>query len=191
GRGADGTLPNDINASDQFTGIELAGNSIKSFLYTVDGGATSIFPIGCDDLTTSSSCFFVESDPTVSEALNDNAVVVGSSVVLVDDGTGLLTPERVSGFIWSHATGTLDLLDLVVDGSASGWELTQGDQFTPGPTDINNDGVIVGNGINPMGEPAAYVLLPRSPCAADVNRDGNVNPNDFNAWILAFNNGCD
>ncbi|MEO0632047.1 MAG: GC-type dockerin domain-anchored protein, partial [Planctomycetota bacterium] len=24
-------------------------------------------------------------------------------------------------------------------------------------------------------------------CPADVNRDGAVNPDDFNAWILAFN----
>ncbi|MEL6796109.1 MAG: GC-type dockerin domain-anchored protein, partial [Planctomycetota bacterium] len=31
-------------------------------------------------------------------------------------------------------------------------------------------------------------------CLADVNADGNLNPADFNAWILAFNNqgaGCD
>ena len=29
-----------------------------------------------------------------------------------------------------------------------------------------------------------------SRCPADVNGDGEVSPADFNAWVLAFNNGC-
>ena len=80
-------------------------------------------------------------------------------------------------------SGTIDLSTLVKDGSADGWDLRSA-------TDINEDGWIVGNGIR-NGESRAFLLIPREPCAGDTNRDGQVTPADFSAWVSAFNSGCD
>ncbi|MEL7485126.1 MAG: GC-type dockerin domain-anchored protein, partial [Planctomycetota bacterium] len=38
-------------------------------------------------------------------------------------------------------------------------------------------------------EATADTLLTNDGCPADVNRDRQVNPADFNAWVIAFNNG--
>ena len=41
------------------------------------------------------------------------------------------------------------------------------------------------------GTDAIYIAtIPVDTCTADVNNDGEVTPADFNAWVLAFNNGA-
>ncbi len=186
----DKAIPRDVNSASEFVAFEGDGGGSWVTVYTPAGSAP-VLPINCDDFPSPGDCAVVDSDPVNPGALNDRTLVVGGAVVLVDDGFGFPKPAGASGFIWSAGTGSIDLLDLVVDGSADGWSLLQGGVFDGGPADINTAGVIVGNGINPMGQPAAYVLIPRSPCAADANRDGLVTPADYNAWILSFNNGCD
>ena len=34
------------------------------------------------------------------------------------------------------------------------------------------------------------ISVDAAPCPADANGDGQLSPNDFNAWILAFSNGA-
>lgn len=184
--------PEDINASRQYITLEGDGGGSEVWLRTVDGGANLLFPIGCSDSQFGATCYSVVSDPMLGTALNDHGIVVGNSYVFVDDGTGFPLDTGKSAFVWSEESDALDLAELVTDGTASGWDLVVNNQFfSTGPVDINNQGWIVGNGINPMGQPAGYLLIPRDPCRADANRDGQVTPTDFTAWISAFNNGCD
>ncbi len=193
--GTDIAIPYDINASGQFVGVDGDGGGDRAFLFTTDGASTQIDPINCQDFSSPGNCYAKSGSPLFPRALNDRAVVVGASAVLVDDGTGFPALDGVSGFVWTEATGAIDLLELVDDGSADGWQLVRDGSLevfgTPGPIDINEEGWIVGNGVNPNGDEAAYLLIPRSPCAGDTNRDGLVTPADFSAWIQAFNTGCD
>lgn len=183
----------DINGSGAFIGLRAGGPEGRSFVFPTDGSpATPIDPIGCNGFSPN-DCYAKKNDPLYPAAINDAWLVVGASVVLVDDGTGFPLLTGTSAFVWSAEAGALDLHDLIVDGSGDGWDLLAGDDLAHagGPVDISERGIIVGNGVNPGGEPAAYALIPRGPCAADTNRDGMVSPADFGAWILSFNNGCD
>ena len=169
-------LTNEVGPTGAFAHVFIPGASAPE----------QIFPINCDG---SSFCAFTTA--VSGRSINDGDVATGVADVVDHKGLAI----GAAAFIWSSETGTVDLHTLIADGSADGWQLFREPDFalvnTKGPADINNAGVIVGNGINPHGDPAAYVLIPRSPCAADTNRDGLVTPADYNAWILAFNNGCD
>ncbi len=189
--GQDGHRVYDVNASGQFVGSE--GGGAEEFSYLFGESIVRIDPIGCADFANPIECYFEEFFAVLPAAVNDRALVVGNATVVNDDGTGFPTVTDVSGFLWTESAGSVDLISLIDDGTGTGWEFIQGSSpfDAIGPVDINEQGWIVGNGINPNGDPAAYLLIPRSPCAGDTNRDGDVTPADFSAWIQAFNNGCD
>ncbi|MEL6499424.1 MAG: hypothetical protein AAF937_10770 [Planctomycetota bacterium] len=179
------------NSANQFVSVEALGRALAAVFYSAGDPPEQIIPINCDDFPDPNDCFAKNDAPLLPAALNENGLVVGSSIVLADLGDGFPIDVGNSAFVWSSAEKTVDLADKLIDPSADGWSLVDPSVAESGPSSINTLGMIVGNGINPMGQPAAYVLIPRPPCAADVNRNGEVAPNDFNAWILAFNNGCD
>ena len=111
--------------------------------------------------------------------------IVGRSVTVEFDGDGEPTGDNgiYEAFVWSSDTGTMKLVDLIVEGDTAGW-------FLERAVDINDAGWIVGNGTK-NGEPRSFLLIPREPCVGDANRDGQVTPADFSAWVSAFNSGCD
>lgn len=78
---------------------------------------------------------------------------------------------------------TFSLQDLIPPGS--GWDLSM--NTSSSAEGISEDGVIVGTGVF-NGEVRGYALIPvKTGCPADTNGDGVVSPQDFNAWIQAFN----
>ncbi|MEL6797022.1 MAG: hypothetical protein AAFO89_09410 [Planctomycetota bacterium] len=182
--GGDVCEPKDINAAGETVGeVDPGSGSREAFFFDRSGAASRIDPVGCPG--SGLLCSLIgRVRPT---ALNNASIAVGVSDVLDAD----LELQGRTGFIWSADAGTVDLAALVVDGSADGWALARIGFFSlrvEGPADINDRGLVVGNGVRPDFVEAPYVLIPRAGCAADVNRDGAVTPNDFNAWILAFNN---
>ncbi|MEM0915444.1 MAG: hypothetical protein AAGK09_12640, partial [Planctomycetota bacterium] len=178
-----------------------AGNQQLIAYVEDDGQLTRLPPFGCEGVVDPIDCEFT--GEVALAAINNAGLVVGTAAVIEEEIFGssvFYSSDDAEAFIWTAETGSVTLRSLITDGSASGWTLSSssGNPFGAlaefgglGPADINDDGWIVGNGINPMGEFAAYLLIPRPPCAADVNRNGEVTPNDFNAWVLAFNRGCD
>ncbi|MEL6795323.1 MAG: GC-type dockerin domain-anchored protein, partial [Planctomycetota bacterium] len=96
-------------------------------------------------------------------------------------------------FVWTEQDGMRDLTDIIRD--AAGVEL---DEYS-GVHDIfvSGDGrVIAGTVFNSDLDPRtrSFVFELSTSCPADVNGDGQLSPNDFNAWILAYNSSnpaCD
>ena len=183
GRFVEFTTAIDVNDRAQFIGTV---REVTALTYGVIGdraGTVLTLPaIGCP-AGQADAC--AEAGATVVRpmGMNEFGTVVGSSARIVGSGAPFSLDGRAA-FAWTPADGAVELGARVKDGSADGWTLDEA-------TDINDAGWIVGNGINPLGQARAFLLVPRSPCAADTNRDGLVTPADYNAWILAFNNGCD
>jgi len=148
----------------------------------VSGVVGSIFPLGCEGSATP---WCETQGQMVGRAINEQDVVVGyaNPVLLDNDGwpDGDYGPS--TAFIWSEETSSVRLADLVLESDLVGWSLAEA-------VDINDAGWIVGKGTKD-GEAAAFLLIPREPCIADTNRDGDVTPADFSAWVSAFNRGCD
>ncbi|MEO1718498.1 MAG: hypothetical protein AAFR76_15470 [Planctomycetota bacterium] len=166
--------------------------AISEFTFDVQGSLSTgeiIRAFGCDD-PAGTLCNF--ESKLVPNAINSSGVVVGfSEEVLYDsDGFAVGSNDIAEPFIWTIETGTIRLFDRVVTPILSPWDFTDAASFAGTPDvsnlEINDAGVIVGNGTL-SGLPRAYALVPRPPCIADTNRDGRILPNDFSAWILAFN----
>ncbi len=148
----------------------------------VSGLVASIYPLGCEDSATP---WCETQGQMLGLAINEQDVVVGyaNPVLLDNDGwpDGDYGPS--TAFVWSEQTSSVRLTDLVIESDLVGWTLSSA-------VDINDAGWIIGNG-NKDGEAAAFLLIPREPCAGDVNRDGAVTPTDFSAWVGAYQSGCD
>lgn len=162
-----------INDSGQVTGVYAEPSGVsRGFIW--DNGTAS-------DLGT----LFGESGHTTAFAINENGQAVGYSGLIGETEThpfiwqdGVMTDlgdlsgtpgssdyarginnlgtvvgmSRGRGFIWDDALGMRDLNDLL-DDSAIGWEITH-------PYDINDNGQIVGMGINADGNSRAFLLSP-------------------------------
>ncbi|MCA9273000.1 MAG: hypothetical protein KDA31_08150 [Phycisphaerales bacterium] len=177
------------NIGAQVAWVEDLNNS-GSALVVTDGdglvletyatGLGSVFPFGCDGY-----CQQYGDGDVDGYALNEMGEIVGRSVTVEFDGDGEPTGDNgiYEAFVWSSDTGTMKLVDLIVEGDTAGW-------FLERAVDINDAGWIVGNGTK-NGEPRSFLLIPREPCVGDANRDGQVTPADFSAWVSAFNSGCD
>lgn len=194
GLGSSDSLPlYDANDSRSAIVIEYSGSSSipgEPRLVSLSGPDYTLEAINCDQPNADCGIFYVKLDlddvvPLIPLAMNEWNVVVGSSDVVLLDSNGVAfdREEDRSAFAWSAETGTIELATLVQDGSDDGWALTSA-------VDVNEAGWIVGNGTKD-GQPRAFLLIPREPCAGDTNRDGQVTPADFSAWISAFNAGCD
>ena len=194
GLGSSDFLPMfDVNDTRSALVIEYSGSSSipgEPKLVSLTGPDYLLLAINCDQPNADCGTFYIKLDlndvvPINPLAMNEQNWVVGvSDVVLLDsNGVAFDREQNRAAFVWSAESGTIDLSTLVKDGSADGWDLRSA-------TDINEDGWIVGNGIR-NGESRAFLLIPREPCAGDTNRDGQVTPADFSAWVSAFNSGCD
>lgn len=151
---------------------------------TMQGGNQRVYPMGCENAAPGAYNQCESESQMTGVAFNGHDVVVGfgNPVALDPDGwPDGYEPE--TSFIWSAESGSIRLESLVVESDLVGWSLDS-------PIDINDAGWIIGNGTKD-GEDAAFLLIPREACAGDVNRDGEVTPTDFTAWINAFNSGCD
>jgi hypothetical protein len=109
--------------------------------------------------------------PTVSSqlnAINDDGLAVGGS--------------SLGAILWTAGEGAR-LIEGMVDESGDGWKLTVAQ-------DINNAGLIVGNGTNPLGQPRAFVLTEGGvACPADLDGDGSLTLFDFLAFQNLFDAG--
>ena len=194
GLGSSDSLPlYDANDSRSAIVTEFEGSSSipgVSRLVSLSGPDFILEAINCDRPNADCDFFYSKLNldnlvPLIPLAMNEWNVVVGSSDVVLLDSNGVAfdREEGRSAFVWSAETGTIELATLIQDGSADGWELITAN-------DINEAGWIVGNGTK-NGQSRSFLLVPREPCAGDTNRDGQVTPADFSAWISAFNAGCD
>ncbi|RNC80293.1 MAG: hypothetical protein ED559_00305 [Phycisphaera sp.] len=183
----------DVTDTKAYLSVEYSGSSGapgKPFVHELGGAIRYLQAINCDDPDTGCNWYYYDLDitdhlPIRPAALNDAKTVVGDADVVLLDANGQAYDKQAkrAAFVWSAERGTLRLSDLIVDGSDMGWHLTAA-------TDINELGWIVGNG-EKDGQDRAFLLVPSDFCAGDVNRDGEVSPTDFTAWINAFNSGCD
>lgn len=124
-----------INDAGQVVGNASSTNGIEAFLWDPVTGS-----IGLGDLpggTFESRAFGV----------NNQGVVVGTGMTDAGD----------AAFIWDAVNGMRALADLIVDGSAVGWNLTATRQ-------INNKGQIIGHGTNPSGNVEAFIATPVPTC---------------------------
>jgi len=164
-------------------GVVLHDRDVSVIAATVPG-VGDVYPLNCDG-TGPFGSYCLESASVVPSAINESAVVVGKSPTVEFDSQGYPYDHNgiYEAIVWSEEVGTQKCLDLIVEGDTTGWLLTEA-------YDINDAGWIVGQGLKD-GVVTGYLLIPREPCVADTNRDGQVTPADFTAWISAFNAGCD
>ena len=111
----------------------------------------------------------------------DGSVILGTNR-FIDNGPF----STQTGFIWTQATGMVDVLDLLDD---NGIELPDGFQID-GLTAVTPDGSkIVGFGSYPANFPDyhSFIIHLTTECLADTNNDGMLSPADFSAWVAAFN----
>lgn len=170
----------DINNADRALVVsDPEGDVLETYVT----GLASILPFGC--VESGKYCQDFGDGDVEGFAINEACEVVGQSVTVEFDGDGFPIGDNGinEAFVWSLETGTRKLADLIVEGDTTGW-------FLERAVDINDSGWIAGNGTK-NGEPRAFLLIPREPCVADTNRDGDVTPADFSAWVGAFNRGCD
>ncbi|MEQ9096165.1 MAG: GC-type dockerin domain-anchored protein [Phycisphaerales bacterium] len=100
--------------------------------------------------------------------INADGLAVGSS--------------SLGAFIWTADAGA-QLLEDLVDESGDGWQLNLSQ-------DINDEGIIVGNGTSPSGQPRAFVLVEGGlACRADMDGDGALTIFDFLAFQNLFDGG--
>ncbi|MEM9661552.1 MAG: GC-type dockerin domain-anchored protein [Planctomycetota bacterium] len=96
-------------------------------------------------------------------------------------------------FVWTEQDGIRDLAQLVYD--ETGVDLSGYEAF--GGVFLSGDGRVISAIVHSrdlLPRERSFVFEMTTPCIADTNGDGTLSPNDFNAWILAFNNqdpACD
>ncbi len=106
--------------------------------------------------------------PSQLNAVNGDALAVGQS--------------SLGAIVWDETAGVRLLADLV-DDTGDGWELitAQG---------LNDDGVIIGIGVNPAGRLRGFALSAGgTPCQADLDGDGMLTIFDFLAFQNLFDSG--
>ncbi len=107
---------------------------------------------------------------------------VPSSLFAVNGLGQAVGSASVGAITWDADAGARVLSDLV-DASVDGWALTSAQ-------DINDTGVILGNGVAPGGSPRGFVLVGEAtPCAADLDGDGSLTLFDFLAFQNLFDAG--
>ena len=147
------------------------------------------------DAEVSDACYWTEATGWVS--IGDlpggahYAVALGTTpggevIVGIADFDSELNTGRA--FIWDAAHGIRDLktaLELDYGLDLSGWQL--GIAY-----DISDDGtVIVGDGINPSGDPEGWLArLDKPACDADLDADGAVALSDLAILLSAFGSMC-
>lgn len=119
---------------------QFGGSNVHAVLWTRSGGISDLGALAGD---------------TSSAALKINffGLIIGTSGSGIYDGVDEPPPFQVTGrpFLWSKATGMLDLNTLI--SSNSGWDLTS-------VADINLWGQIIGSGML-NGQPHGFLLTPR------------------------------
>ena len=107
---------------------------------------------------------------------------VTSQLVRINADGQAVGGSALGAILWTAGDGAR-LLASMVDESGDGWEFTSAQ-------DINDAGIIVGNGSNPSGEARAFVLTQGGPaCPADLDGDGSLTIFDFLAFQNLFDSG--
>ncbi len=105
--------------------------------------------------------------------INDDGIVIGNSFVGID------SVEVGTAFRWDSVNGILNLNDLVQNMNSDGWSsLTDVRQ-------INNNGVIVGEGIKQDGSKSYFVLTPIAPTNIIVD-DAHPYADPLATWIPIY-----
>ncbi|MEO0476871.1 MAG: right-handed parallel beta-helix repeat-containing protein [Planctomycetota bacterium] len=82
-----------------------------------------------------------------------------------------------------------DLGDLRLQPGSPAIDAGTNDFFTPGDLDLDGHPRLADDpGIPGANVDVGAYEFQGTTCLADVNQDGQLTPNDFNAWVLAFNN---
>jgi probable HAF family extracellular repeat protein len=143
-------------------GEASAASGGEAFRWTQEEGM-----VGLDDLAGGS---FSSSAYDISA---DGAVIVGHAS----------SASGTEAFIWDATQGMRSLREVLVNdfglgASLAGWTLTSAN-------DISGDGqFIVGSGINPSGNPEAWLarIEPQSTLLGDFNNDGAIDAADYVVW---------
>jgi len=107
---------------------------------------------------------------------------VASELLRINANDQAVGGSALGAILWSDDAGAQLLADMV-DESGDGWDLSRAQ-------DINDSGVIVGNGISPSGQIRAFVLTQGGPvCLADLDGDGSLTIFDFLAFQNLFDAG--
>lgn len=172
-------------ASGQLTGLPVSASQVQIAInssgdiagaYTTPGGVRASF-LWTPDSPHGSSGSYVDlgtlpnSQSTQALGVNDANAVVGS-----------FRTDEFHGFLWTSASGIVDLNTLLDPAITAGWNLTNA--FA-----INNLGQIAAaaNFTGPGGQPVSHAVLLMPRVTADVNGDGTVGFDDL--LILAQHYG--
>ncbi|UYV12511.1 MAG: hypothetical protein NCW75_14585 [Phycisphaera sp.] len=105
-----------------------------------------------------------------------------SQLVRINAGGQAVGSSGLGAILWTQDDGARALSSMV-DATGDGWMLTTAQ-------DINDAGIILGNGTNPSGEARAFVLAHGGPaCVADLDGDGALTIFDFLAFQNLFDGG--
>jgi len=150
-----------INSSGEVVGTSRNSSGVEhAFLYS-NGTMTSLGALPAP-----------YNQLSYANGINDSGQVVG-----VSGGYG---GSSAHAFLWSTAGGMQDLSSLI---GSSGWDLEEA-------TAINNNGDIVGSGVNPAGQVDAFLLTPISAPAGVVWTSAvNGNWSDSSKWAGSVPNG--
>ncbi|MEQ8844386.1 MAG: GC-type dockerin domain-anchored protein [Phycisphaerales bacterium] len=114
-----------------------------------------------------------------AEALGEGVTSSLLSINASDQAVGF---SSLGAILWDPGSGAV-LLESIVDDSGDGWELVQA-------LDINDGGVIVGNGLDPDGQSRGFALFEGGGgCPADLDGDGELTIFDFLAFQNLFDSG--
>ncbi|MEO0631271.1 MAG: hypothetical protein AAFY46_11180, partial [Planctomycetota bacterium] len=126
----------------------------------------------------------VVSERSVAEAISDDGTTVAGWYE-ADFNPG---PDDRGYFVWTETDGMRDVAQLIFDGTG----VDRRDCRSFAEAVLSGDGrVLYGlwrcESLDPRTRVFRFELTPTA-CPADTNGDGLVNPGDFNAWVIAFNN---
>ncbi|MGQ0627568.1 MAG: PEP-CTERM sorting domain-containing protein [Phycisphaerales bacterium] len=153
-------------------GSTIVGNSVNeeggvAFRWTSESGMVSIGDLPGGLVQAS------------ARAVNsDGSVIVGEGIATDD----IFDSEA---FIWDSTNGMRSIRSVLTGAGIdlTGWTLSSA-------TGVSGDGRrIVGNGINPMGQSEAFLVIlnpDAPPCPVDFNGDGFVEPGDLDDFITSF-----
>ncbi|MFI4915498.1 MAG: GC-type dockerin domain-anchored protein [Phycisphaerales bacterium JB060] len=107
---------------------------------------------------------------------------VRSHLLAINQAGQAVGGSALGAILWTRAGGAVELATMV-DQTGDGWELHSAQ-------DINDAGIIVGNGANPGGRPGAFALVEGGgACPADLDADGELTIFDFLAFQNLFDSG--